>query len=409
MFLLRNIKSLVLTETNPQKKVLGSQMKQLNSIENAWILLENDTIHSFGSMENCPQHIDNQLDATGRLVLPSFCDSHTHLVFAATRENEFEDRINGTTYEEIAKKGGGILHSARRLEEMSEENLFQQAQKRLSEVIGFGTAALEIKSGYGLTVASELKMLRVIRRLRESAGISIKSTFLGAHAVPTLFKADRNAYISLIINEMLPNIAAEGLADYIDVFCEKIGFSVTEMNQLLEAGAKYNLKAKVHVNQFNCMGGIAAALRHKAISVDHLEVLDDDDLAALRSSDTIATLLPSAPFFLNDHYPPARKLLDANVAVALATDYNPGTSPSGRMSFVWSLACLHLKMTPSEALHALTLNGAAAMELSDTHGSIAVGKKANLLLTKPLQSLAALPYSFGNDCFEKIILNGKII
>ena len=410
MLLIRNIKTLFLTETTPQRMVRGSEMSQLNSINDGWILIDEDKIHSFGAMNICPQNVVNQIDATGKSMLPSFCDSHTHLVFAAFREAEMEQRLRGVSYQEIAQNGGGILHSAHRLQQMSEQDLLEQAQHRLRAVAQMGTGAIEIKSGYGLTVESELKMLRVIRRLRESSEVAVRATFLGAHAVPAAFKEHREAYVDLIVREMLPNIAAEGLADYIDVFCEKIAFSVAEMEKILAAAAKYGLKPKIHANQFYCMGAIAAAVRHEAVSVDHLEVLSDDDIAALQASDTVATLLPTAPFFLNDaHRPPARRLIEAGIAVALATDYNPGTSPSGRMSFVWSLACLQLQMTPTEALQALTLNGAAAMELSATHGSIAVNKKANLLITKPINSLASLPYSFGQDELDTIILAGKII
>ncbi len=410
MLLIRNIKTLFLTETTPQRMVRGSEMSQLNSINDGWILIDEDKIHSFGAMNICPQNAVNQIDATGKSMLPSFCDSHTHLVFAAFREAEMEQRLRGVSYQEIAQNGGGILHSAHRLQQMSEQDLLEQAQHRLRAVAQMGTGAIEIKSGYGLTVESELKMLRVIRRLRESSEVAVRATFLGAHAVPAAFKEHREAYVDLIVREMLPNIAAEGLADYIDVFCEKIAFSVAEMEKILAAAAKYGLKPKIHANQFYCMGAIAAAVRHEAVSVDHLEVLSGDDIAALQASDTVATLLPTAPFFLNDaHRPPARRLIEAGIAVALATDYNPGTSPSGRMSFVWSLACLQLQMTPTEALQALTLNGAAAMELSATHGSIAVNKKANLLITKPINSLASLPYSFGQDELDTIILAGKII
>ncbi len=407
--LIHNIHTLVQVETTARKVIKGLDMKQLSCIENAYLLLENDRILAFGKANVRLPKADKLIDAKGGMVFPSWCDSHTHLVFAASRENEFVDRINGLSYQEIAEKGGGILNSAKRLQATEEEMLFQNALKRLHEVIKTGTGLIEIKSGYGLTVEAELKMLRVIKRLKSVSPIPIKATFLGAHAFPMEYKTDkRQAYISLIINEMLPIIAAEGLADYIDVFCEKNFFQVDEMLQILEAGARYGLKPKVHVNQFYCMGGIAAAISKGAISVDHLEVVDDSDIAALQQSDTIATLLPSAPFFLNDHYPPARKLLDANIAVALASDYNPGTTPSGRMSFVVSLACINMKMTPEEAINAATLNGAAALQMSDDYGSIAVGKKANLFITSPIPSIAFLPYSFGNDLVETVILNGVV-
>ena len=407
--LIHNIHTLVQVETTARKVIKGLDMKQLSCIENAYLLLENDRILAFGKANVRLPKADKLIDAKGGMVFPSWCDSHTHLVFAASRENEFVDRINGLSYQEIAEKGGGILNSAIRLQVAFDEVLYQNALKRLHEVIKTGTGLIEIKSGYGLTVHAELKMLYIIKRLKAVSPIPIIATFLGAHAFPMEYKTDkRQMYISLIINEMLPIIAAEGLADYIDVFCEKNFFQVDEMLQILEAGARYGLKPKVHVNQFYCMGGIAAAISKGAISVDHLEVVDDSDIAALQQSDTIATLLPSAPFFLNDHYPPARKLLDANIAVALASDYNPGTTPSGRMSFVVSLACINMKMTPEEAINAATLNGAAALQMSDDYGSIAVGKKANLFITSPIPSIAFLPYSFGNDLVETVILNGVV-
>lgn len=384
-------------------------MKQLNHIDNAYLLLDDDRIHSFGIQgENLPL-ADSVIDAKGGMVFPSWCDSHTHLVFAASRESEFVDRINGLSYQEIAEKGGGILNSAKRLQALSEDELYEQALIRLKEVISMGTGLIEIKSGYGLTVEAELKMLRVIKRLKAVSPIPIKATFLGAHAFPMEYKTERRqVYIYMIIDEMLPVIAKEQLADYIDVFCEKNFFQVHEMEQILVAGAKYGLAAKVHVNQFNCMGGIAAAIRHNAISVDHLEVLDDEDIMALQQSNCIATLLPSAPFFLNDHYPPARKILDANIPVALASDYNPGTAPSGKMAFVVALACINMKMTPEEAINAATINGAAALGMSADYGSIAVGKVANLFITKAIPSIAYLPYAFGSDLIDKVILSGKV-
>jgi imidazolonepropionase len=349
------------------------------------------------------------LDATGRFVLPAWCDSHTHLVFAKSREEEWVNRIKGMSYEEIANRGGGILNSANRLQATPEELLFEQAMERLAEVQKSGTGLIEIKSGYGLTVESELKMLRVIRRLKESSDLEIRASFLGAHSVPMAYRnGNRQGYIDLIINEMLPKIADEGLADYVDVFCEKLAFSVVEMEQILAAAARFGLKPKVHVNQFNCMGGIGAAVCHGAISVDHLEVVDEADLVVLKSSNTIATLLPSAPFFLQDHIPPARRLLENNVAVALASDFNPGTSPSGKMPFVVSLACIMLKMLPEEAIQAATLNGAFALEAAQDFGSIARGKYANIIITKPMPSLAYLPYSFGSDLVDRVVVKGKL-
>ncbi|MBI1227922.1 MAG: imidazolonepropionase [Bacteroidetes bacterium] len=406
--LITNIRQLVLTEENARTTPLrGSEMADLSFIENAYLFIENQRIIDFGPMSNCPLRADQILDATGRFVLPAWCDSHTHLVFAKSREEEWVNRLKGMSYEEIANRGGGILNSASRLQEMPEEVLFEQSLERLEAVQKTGTGLIEIKSGYGLTVESELKMLRVIRRLKESSQLGIKSTFLGAHSVPMAFRdGNRQGYISLIINEMLPKIADEGLADYVDVFCEKLAFSVAEMEQVLEAAAKYNLRPKVHVNQFNCMGGIAAAMKHAAISVDHLEVVDDSDIAALQNDNTIATLLPSAPFFLQDHVPPARRLLEANVPVAIASDFNPGTSPSGKMPFVISLACIIMKMLPEEAIHAATLNGAFALEAAADYGSIARGKYANIILTKSMPTLAYMPYSFGSDMIERVIIKG---
>jgi imidazolonepropionase len=404
--LLRNIKSLVqVRETNSPLR--GLAMQDLKTLENAWLLIDNEQIKDFGAMKTCPENADQIIDTTGKMVLPSWCDSHTHLVYAGSREGEFVDRINGLSYVEIARRGGGILNSASRLQHTSEAELFEHASIRLEEVKNYGTGAIEIKSGYGLNTAAELKMLRVIRRLKESSDLTIKATFLGAHAIPQEYKADRNAYIDLIIKEMLPRIAGEGLADYIDVFCEKVAFSVAETAQIMEAGAKYGLKPKIHTNQFNCMGGIQASVKHGAISVDHLEVINDKEIACLLKSDTIATLLPSAPFFINDHYPPARKMLDAGIAIALATDFNPGSTPSGRMPFVLSLACIKMRMSPEEAINAATINGAYAMELGASHGSITKGKAANLFITKPIPSLAYLPYSFGSDLVEEVILQGK--
>ncbi len=401
--LIKNIKQLVGTQSIQRLK--GKAMASLPNINNAFILIENNTIAQIGEMPNCPLRADKIIDATGRLVLPAWCDSHTHLVFAATREEEFVMRIKGVSYEEIAAKGGGILNSARRLQAMDESELFDKSFERLDAAKQLGTGAIEIKSGYGLTLESELKILRVIRRLKENSNLSIKSTFLGAHAVPLEYKTNREGYISLIINDMLPRIASEGLADYVDVFCEKIAFSIDETDQILTAAAKYGLKPKIHTNQFNSMGGIETAVKHSAISVDHLEVMNDAEIEVLKTSNTIATLLPTAPFFLNDpHTPPARKLLDADITVALATDYNPGTTPSVSMPFVVSLACIRLRMTPEEALNAATINGAAAMEISNTHGSIAVGKVASLIITKPVSSLAYLPYSFGMNWIEQVLI-----
>ena len=407
--LFKNIKTLVQTETSPRSIVKGTEMISLPTIDDAFLLIENNKIHSFGKMENCPARADKVVDVSRRMIFPCWCDSHTHLVFAKSREEEMVDRIKGVSYEEIARRGGGILNSARRLRETPEEVLLEQALERLLEIRRYGTGAVEIKSGYGLSVEGELKMLRVIRRLRERSDMTIKATFLGAHALPLEFKENRKGYIDLIIKEMLPPIAAEGLADYLDVFCEKNFFTVAETETLIEAGLSFGLKPKIHTNQFNSLGCIEMCARHKAISVDHLEVLTENEIQVLLTSDTMPTLLPSAPFFLQDHYPPARQMLDAGLPIALASDYNPGSSPSGRMPFVLSLACTQLKMTPEEAINAATINGARAMELENTHGSIAVGKIANFFITKPIPSIAYLPYAFGSDVIEQVYIQGKPI
>lgn len=402
--LVRNIKTLVLA----QKKIAkGAKMKNLPTVENAWLLTDNERIVDFGEMQNCPERADGIIDAGGRFVFPSWCDSHTHLVFATSRENEFVDKVKGLSYAEIAAKGGGILNSARRLREMPEELLVESALGRLSEIQKYGTAAVEIKSGYGLSLEGELKMLRVIKKLKKQSRLSIKATFLGAHALPLKYKENRGEYLRLIVEEMLPKIAEEGLADYIDAFCEKGFFSPSETANIIEAGAKYGLKAKIHTNQFNSMGGIEASVNGKALSVDHLEVINDAEISCLSNSETMPVLLPSAPFFLNDPFPPARKIINAGLPVALATDYNPGSSPSGRMPFVVSLACIKMKMLPEEAINAATINGAYAMELEKDHGSITKGKFANFFITKPMPSIAYLPYAFGSDLVERVFVKGE--
>lgn len=407
--LLTNIKRLCQTETGTERKciVKGAAMRVLPSIENAWLFIEDGKIHSFGPMSEPPMVAANDvMDMSGRIVLPAWCDSHTHLVFAAPREKEFVDRINGLSYEEIARRGGGILNSARKLAEMSEDELYDQSLHRLHEVIAKGTGAIEIKSGYGLSLEGELKMLRVIRRLKENTPIPIKASFLAAHTYPIEYKQDREGYLKLIIDQMLPVVAGEGLADYMDVFCEEGFFSVAETGRLLEAGWKHGLKPKIHANQLHHSGGVEVGVMHKAISVDHLECVGDTEIAALKSGDTIPTLLPAAAFFLGIQYQPARKIIDAGLPVCLATDYNPGSCPSGSVPFLLTLACTQLKMTPEEAINAVTLNGAAALELQDEVGSISAGKKANLIITKPMSSLAYLPYDFGNNPVERMVLNG---
>ncbi len=407
--LLKNITNLVQVEENsPVEWVAGKDMAILPSIKNAFLLIENGLIADFGKMENCPETAREVIDVSGKMVFPCWCDSHTHLVFAATREQEFRDRIQGLTYQEIAERGGGILNSARRLQESSEEELLQSTLERLEEIRGFGTGAVEIKSGYGLTYESELKILRVVQKLKKMSSMSIKATFLGAHAIPLKYKKNRTDYVDLVVNKMLPSIAEEGLADYIDVFCEKVAFTVAETERIMEAGAKFGLRAKIHTNQFNCMGGIEASVAHNALSVDHLEVLNDAEIAALQNSNTMPTLLPSAPFFINDeHYPPARKMLQAGLPIALATDYNPGSTPSGNMPFVLSLACIKMRLLPEEAINAATINGAYAMELQEELGSICRGKKANIFITKPIDSISRIPYSFGSNLIEQVFIEGK--
>lgn len=373
-------------------------------------MIEDALISDFGSMtEPYKGNVEKTLDCLGRLVLPAWCDSHTHLVYAGNREQEFVDRINGLTYQEIAKKGGGILNSAKKLQETSEDDLFQQSAIRLEEVMKMGTGAIEIKSGYGLTTEAELKMLRVARRLAETYPIRIKTTFLGAHAVPETYKANKKGYIDLICGEMLPKLAAEGLADFVDVFCEDGYFSVEDTNFILAEAKEYGLIPKIHVNQFNVIGGVAAGVRNKALTVDHLEVLSDDDIKELQHGDTMPVALPACSYFLSIPYTPGRVLIDAGLPLAIATDYNPGSSPSGNMNFVIATACIKMKLSPEEAINAATINGAYAMGLSDTHGSITKGKAASIIITKDVPSYGYLPYSFGSNCIETVICAGTIL
>lgn len=407
--LFTDIQTLAQVEKNEIKnRVSGSQMRELPCIDNAWLLVENDMIKDFGSIEEIPEiNVEHRISLKGRIVLPTWVDSHTHLVFAAPREQEFVDKINGLSYAEIAARGGGIINSAQKLRTTSEEELFDLAQKRLNAAIALGTGAIEIKSGYGLDTESELKMLRVIRRLKEENNIPIKASFLAAHAFPPEFKDNHEAYIQLIIDEMLPRVAGEGLAEYMDVFCEKGFFSVDQTSRLLEAGLKYNLKPKIHANQLHRSGGVQVGVQYHAISVDHLESMGEEEINCLKNSQTIPTLLPGAAFFLAMQYQPARALIDAGLPVCLASDFNPGSCPSSNMNFILSLACIQLKMTPEEAINAQTINGAAALEITNTHGSIAKGKKANLIITQPVSSLAYLPYSYGENWIEKVMINGK--
>lgn len=405
--LIKNIKGLVQAGENIPNVRKGAGMQDLPIIENAFLAIEDGIIVEYGSMEEWGGIVDWRgieiIDAEGKYVLPAFCDSHTHLVFAKSREEEFVDRIHGLSYEEIALRGGGILNSARRLNEKTEDELFRDALKRLELVKSYGTGAIEIKSGYGLTVEAELKMLRVIKRLKEVAGIPVKATFLGAHAFPAEYKENKRGYIDLIINEMIPQIAKENLADYIDVFCERNYFSVEEMEEILVAGKKYGMKPKVHVNQFSILGGIQKAIELGALSVDHLEEISDEDIEALKNSDCIATLLPSCSHFISIPFADARKMIDAGLPVALASDFNPGTTPTGNLNVVLSLACIKMKMTPEEAINALTINAAYAMDLSETHGSISLGKSGKVIITKEIPSLAYLPYAFGDVNIERVL------
>lgn len=405
--LIRNIRLLVQAETTTRRTLAkGLEMAEIPSIPHAYLLAEHGRIKAFGPMSECPERADEVIDATDRLVLPAWCDSHTHIVFAATREEEFVDRIRGLSYEEIAERGGGILNSARKLQNAPEEELFEGAWSRLEEVMSMGTGAIEVKSGYGLTLESELKMLRVIRTLKEKSPIPVKATFLGAHAIPLEYKSNREGYISLIVHEMLPKVAAEGLADYCDVFCDKGFFTPEETDRILEAGWKYGLKPKIHANELGLTGGVQAGIVQNAISVDHLEYTSEAEIAALQQSSTLPTLLPGCAFFLGIPFAPARQMIDAGLPVVLASDFNPGSCPSGNMPFVISLACAKMKMLPEEAINAATLNGARAMELESELGTIAVGKVANLIITRPMMSLAGLPYAFGSKVVERVVMNG---
>jgi imidazolonepropionase len=405
-----HIKELLQVRPQGISKVSGSEMAILPKIDNAFLLIKDNEIADFGPMENCPT-IENAkiIDASGKVILPTWVDSHTHIVYAGNRVQEFVDRINGLSYEEIFNRGGGILNSAKKLNETSEDAIYEQSKIRLENVMKLGTGAVEIKSGYGLTVEGELKMLRVIKRLKENYPIAIKATFLGAHAFPLEYKDNHSGYIDLIVNEMLPKIAEENLADFIDAFLETGYFSVAETERIMEAGKKYGLQAKIHVNQFTAIDGIASCVKHQALSVDHLEIVTDEDIATLKNSETMPVALPSCSYFISIPYTPARKMMEAGLPVALATDYNPGTTPSGNMNFVVATACIKMKMTPEEAINAATINGAYAMNLSETHGSITIGKKANIIMTKPITSFYQLPYEFGDNLIEKVMIEGEFV
>lgn len=413
--LITNIKSIVQVEDVPKLKVCGHDMSAIQSLDNAFLFIENALISDFGPMtdldttkilsENPNVEI---IDAKGKYVFPSFCDSHSHLVYSGSREMEYIDKIRGLSYTEIAKRGGGILNSAKKLHETSEDELFIQSNKRIGEIISFGTGAVEIKSGYGLNLEDELKMLRVIRRIKDSSPVEVRATFLGAHAIPEEYKSHKDKYVDIVINEMIPVVASEDLADFIDVFCDKGFFSVEDTERILMAGMKYGLVAKIHANELDYSGGIQTAVKYNALSADHLEFTGDDEIEALLGSETMPTLLPGSAFFLGMDDPPARKMINAGLPLALASDYNPGSSPSGNMKFIMSLGCIKLKMLPTEVINAVTINSACAMGISGTHGSIARGKVANVFITKEIPSIEFMPYAFGSNLIETIILKGKI-
>jgi len=426
--LIKNIKELIQVEEKPQMMVSGKAMSKLKTIQNAWLLIVGNRISDFGKMPIDELRITNRseaepitkekigvddplqvIDATGKMVFPSFCDSHTHLVYAGSREIEYIDKIRGLSYEEIARRGGGILNSARRLHETGEEELVEQALGRLNEIMMTGTGAVEIKSGYGLSVEDELKMLRVIRTLKKKSPLTIVPTFLGAHAVPAEFKGRQGEFVDSVISEMIPRVASEELADFIDVFCDRGFFTVEETDRILNAGMKYGMRAKIHANELDYSGGIQVGVKYNALSVDHLEFTGDEEIECLSGSETMPTVLPGAAFFLEMAYAPVRKMIDAGLPVAMASDFNPGSSPSGNMQFILSMACIKYRMLPEEAIHAVTINGAYAMGLSHDYGSIARGKIANLYITRPIPTYAFMPYAFGSNKVETVILNGQLI
>ncbi|MFZ1271143.1 MAG: imidazolonepropionase [Bacteroidales bacterium] len=409
--IIHNTGMLVQTREDGALFTAGKEMAVLPVIENGWLLIEDGIIAGYGPAETMPGFSSavTKLDAGGGYLFPAFCDPHTHLVYAGSREKEYTDKIRGLSYEEIAKRGGGILNSAKLLHETSEDELFRQSMERVNEIISFGTGAVEIKSGYGLTTEDELKMLRVIRRIKESSPLTVRSTFLGAHAVPAEYRHDRDGYVDLIVNEMIPAVAAERLADYIDVFCDRGFFTVEETARILEAGARHGMRPKIHANELDYSGGIQTGVRYGALSVDHLEFTGDDEIAALLGSGTMPTLLPGAAFFLGMIDPPARKMINAGLPLAMASDYNPGSSPSGNMKLVVSLGCIRLRLLPEEAINAVTINAAYAMGLAETHGSITVGKKANLFITKKIPSYEFLPYAYGSNLVDTVLLNGEVV
>lgn len=405
--LITNIKSLVQVEDTAREAVCGKDMAEVKTIENAYLLIEDDKIADLGTMDTLSENADMTIDAKQRFVLPSFCDSHTHLVYAGSREIEYIDKIRGLSYEEIAKRGGGILNSAKRLQEASEDELFEDAMQRLEEIISYGTGAVEIKSGYGLTTEAELKMLRVIRRLKEASPLTIKANFLGAHGVPLEYRGRQGDFVNLVIDEMIPQVAKENLAEFIDVFCDTGFFTVEETARMLEAGTKHGLVPKIHANELDYSGGIEVGVKYGALSVDHLECVGKKEIATLKTSKTMPTILPGAAFFLNMPYSPARKMIEAGLPVAMASDFNPGSSPSGNMQMVLTFACVNYRLTPQEAINATTINSAYAMGISRTHGSIAKGKQANFYITKDIPTIEYIPYYYGTNKVERTFLNGK--
>ena len=405
--LIKNIKELVQVESGqPKLRASGREMAQMETVKDAYLLVEDGRIKAFGPMNECPEHADREVDASGRMVFPTFCDSHTHLVYANSREHEFVDKIRGLSYEEIAKRGGGILNSAKATAAASEQELYDMGQQRLEEAMRLGTGAIEIKSGYGLTTESELKLLRVIRRLKENSPLTIKSNFLGAHGIPMEYRGHQEDYVDLVINEMLPRVADEGLADFIDVFCDQGFFTVDDTARILEAGIKHGLRPKIHANEMAVSGGVQVGVKYGAISVDHLEQMGDAEIECLKGSDTMPTILPGCAFFLNLPLSPARRMVDSGLPVAMASDYNPGTAPSFNMQLVLSMACIRYRLTPEEAINATTLNTAYAMDVSRELGTIAVGKRANFFITKPIASFEYMPYAYGENKVESVYLNG---
>ncbi|MDY6289236.1 MAG: imidazolonepropionase [Bacteroidales bacterium] len=406
--LIKNIKELVQVERQPKLRVCGKDMAQMETVKNAYLIVEDDKIAAFGPMSELKeQSFDKEVDATGRMVFPSFCDSHTHLVYAGSREIEYIDKIRGLSYDEIAKRGGGILNSAKRVQEASEQQLYDDAMARLEQIIRFGTGAVEIKSGYGMTPEAELKMLRVIRRLKENSPLTIKSTLLGAHGIPMEYRGRQEKFVDLVIDQMIPQAAAEGLADYIDVFCDAGFFTVEDTERMLEAGARYGMRPKIHANEMACSGGIQCAVKYNALSCDHLEYTGEEEIQCLLSSETMPTVLPGAAFFLNMQHAPVRRMMEAGLPVAMASDYNPGSSPSGNMQLIVSFACVNYRMLPEEAINATTINSGYAMGVSDVLGSIAVGKRANFYITTPIPTYEYLPYAYGENKVARTFLNGK--